>query len=542
MALLRVAHIATCWAFAAFLSAPVVAQQAPLKGVVWSPPEDGVQAVRDMYAMAGSGVQAVRAPFMQNSHALAAADTLGLHIYLDLPLSRLSVSGLQDTLAYAQAALDDALSMARRHSSIRAIGLTLNSDTSDPAACALLAQLAGRLRTAEPDISTYYVTRFSRDDACADVVDFVLIDVLNRSDPGDWLDKADASSVGVGAFGVGVSPDGPRGLLASFSPARQARYFEDVLPGLLERPLQAVFVYRWRDDSVSGPSLEGRRYGLHAADGRARAAFDVISGIFSGRQTVFAFDQGEPPPNSVSWVILFGWLVILAIGTGYALSPRFRYMLPRYFRSHIFFVEAVYTKREILPGTNLVAFCALAVATGLAGYATLHHLKATYAFTVAIYYLPPLAHMITEQTLERPFLYFALAGCLLALALGLWIIAWSLLLQLGPRILRIRQVHMLVVWAHWPCLLVMALAMVASALPAPSGQAGFALAVVWLCLGLFSFAQVLVDMRLAARPPAFLLVLGALLHPLTWVFFFLLGVFFRHSSEAAFVWRAAFRQ
>ena len=542
MAVLRAAYIATFRVFALFLAVPVVAQQAPLQGVAWSPPEDGVQAVQDMYAMAESGVQAVRASFTRNSHVLAAADTLGLRIYLDLPVSRLSVSGLQDTLAYAQAALDDALRMTRRHPSIRAIGLVRNSDTSDPAACAPLAQLAGRVRASAPAISTYYVTRFARDDACADVVDFVLIDVLDRPDPAAWLDKTNASSVGVGALGVRVSPDGPRGLLAPFSPERQARYFEDVLPGLLNRPLRVVFVYRWRDDAVSDPSPDGRRYGLHAADGRARAAFDVVTGIFSGSQTVFAFEQGEPLPKPLPLVILFGWLVILTIATGYALSPRFRYMLPRYFRSHIFFVEAVYTKREILPGTNLVAFCALTAITGLAGYMILYHLQATDAFLMAIYYAPALVHRATEQMLARPFLYFSLAGCLFALALGLWIAAWSLLLQRGARALRIRQVHMLVVWAHWPCLLVMALAMVVSTLPAPSGQAGFVLMVVCLCLGLFSVAQALVDMRLAARVPALLLVLGALLHPFTWVFLFLLGVFVRHSSEVAFVWRTAFRQ
>ncbi len=546
MAVLRFAYIATCWALtsAALFSPPVVARQTPLKGVVWSPPEDSVQAVRDMYAMAEGGVEAVRASFTQNSHALAAADALGLHIYLDLPVSRLSVSGLQDTLAHAREALDSVLDMTRRHPSIRAIGLARHSDTSDPAACAALDELAARVRAAAPGVSTYYVTRFSRDDACAHVVDFVLIDVLDRPDPADWLDKADGPSVGVGALGIGVAPDGPRGLLAPFSPERQARYFEDALPELLGRPLQAVFAYRWRDSPASDArSPRGSsQYGLHAADGQARVAFDVVSGIFSGRQTVFAFDQGEPPRKSVSWVILFGWLVILAIGTGYALSPRFRYMLPRYFRSHVFFVEAVYTKREILPGTNLMALFALAAATALTGYMALHHLQVTDAFLVAMQYLSPLTQALTGEMLRRPFLYFSLAGCLFALALVLWVAAWSLLLQLGSRILRIRQVHMLVVWAHWSCLLSMAAAMVISTLPEPSGRAGFILLVVWLFLGLFSFVQVLLDMQLATRAPAYLLVLGALLHPFSWAFFFLVGVLLRHPSEAAFVWRAAFRQ
>ena len=542
MDFLRSACIVACLGVAALFPPPAAAQQAPLKGVAWSPPENASQAMRDLYAMAEMGAEAVRVPFIPNEHALAAADTLGLHIYLDLPVSRLSVSALQDTLAYAQASLDAALDMARRHPSIRAIGLAQRSDTSDPAACAALERLAARARAAAPGLSTYYVTRFSRDDACADAVDFVLADVLDRSDPAAWLDKASASSLGVAALGAAVAPDAPPGLLSPFSPERQARYFEDALPGLLARPLRVVFVYRWRDAPAADPSRDARRYGLHDADGRARPALDVVSGIFSGRQTVFAFDRGEPPPKPVSRVILFGWLVILAIGSGYALSPRFRFMLPRYFRSHVFFVEAVYTKREILPGTNLLALFALSAAAGLAGYMTLHHLQATDAFAVVMHYLPPFARSASEQALERPFLYFSLAGGLFALALSLWIVAWSLLLRLGPRVLRMRQVHMLVVWAHWPCFLAMIAAMALSSLPAPSGQAGFILAAVWLCLFLLAFAQVLVDIRLASRAPVYLLVPGALLHPFAWVLFFLLGAALRHPSEVAFAWRAAFRQ
>lgn len=541
MAFLRSAYIATFWALAVLLPRPVAAQQAPLKGMVWTPPDDRMQAVQDIYAMAEAGVEAVRADFFRHDDALDVADTLGLHIYLDLPFSRLSVSGLADTLASAQRTLDAALDMARRHASIRAIGLAGHSDTSDPAACAWFERLSNRLREEAPALSTYYVTLFSEDDVCTNAVDFVLLDVLDRPDPFAWIERIDMPSVGVGALGTGVRDDAPRGLLAPFSQERQARYFEDTLPGLLDGSLQAVFVYRWRDRPLSGIVSDPVRYGLHTPDGSARTAFEVISGFFSGRRAVFAFDEGTPLPGPFPWIILFGWITILAFGAGHAFSPRFRYMLPRYFRSHAFFVEAVYTKRENLPGINFATLFMLVITSGSTGFLILCNLVATDAFMVAMHHLPPFVQFFAGQMIAKPVLYFLLAGGAHALVLGIWAILWSLILRLGSRVIRIRQILMIIAWAHWSYLLVLAGAMVVSSLSAPSGQAAFMLAIAWICVGLFSFIQSLVDIWLMARAVR-LLVLGALLHPFVWVFFFLFNVLLRCPSEVAFVWRVALRQ
>ncbi len=541
MAFLRSAYIATFWALAVFLPRPVAAQQAPLKGMVWTPPEDRIQAVQDIYAMAEVGVEAVRADFFRNDDVLDIADTLGLHIYLDLPFSYLSVSGLADTLASAQESLDDALDIARRHVSIRAIGLAGHSDTSDPAACAWFERLSSRLREAAPDLSTYYVTLFSEDDACANAVDFVLLDALDRPDPAAWIERAGMPSVGVAALGTGVRHDSPRGLLTPFSQERQARYFEDALPGLFDRSLRVVFVYRWRDRPFSGIASDPVYYGLHASDGSARAASEVISGVFSGRRTVFAFDEGTPPPESFPWIVVFGWMIILAFGAGYAFSPRFRYMLPRYFRSHAFFVEAVYTKRENLPGINSVMFFMLVVTSGSTGVLILYNLAATDAFMVAMHQLPSFVQSFVGQMIDKPALCFLLAGGIHALVLGIWAILWSFILRFGSRVIRIRQVLMVIAWAHWSYLLVMAGAMVASSLPAQSGQIASALAIAWVCLGLFSFIQVLVDIWLMSRAVG-LLVPGALLHPFAWVFFLLFNTLLSYPSEVAFVWRVALRQ
>ncbi len=541
MAFLRSAYIATCWALAILLPRPAAAQQAPLKGIVWTPPADRIQAVQDMYAMAEAGVEAVRADFFRDDDVLDIADTLGLHLYLDLPFSYLSVSGLADTLASAQESLDAALDIARRHVSIRAIGLAGHSDTSDPAACAWFEGLSSRLREEAPGLLTYYVTLFSEDDACANSVDIVLMDVLDRPDPWARIESAGIPSVGVGALGAGVRYGSSHGLLAPFSPERQARYFEDTLPGLLDSSLGIVFVYRWRDRPFSGMASDSVHYGLHASDGSVRAAFEVISEVFSGRRTVFAFDEGTPPPEPFPWIVIFGWMIILAFGAGYAFSPRFRYMLPRYFRSHAFFVEAVYTKRENLPGINFAAFFMLVVTTGSTGVLILYNLAATDAFMVAMHQLSPFVQSFVVRMIDRPVLCFLLAGGAHALVLGIWAILWSLLLRFGPRVVRIRQALMVIAWAHWPYLVVMAGAMVASSLPAPSGQIASALAIVWICFGLFSFIQVLVDIWLMARAMG-LLVPGALLHPFVWVFLLLFNTLLRYPSEVAFVWHAALRQ
>ena len=68
------------------------------------------------------------------------------------------------------------------------------------------------------------------------------------------------------------------------------------------------------------------------------------------------------------------------------------------------------------------------------------------------------------------------------------------------------------------------------------------LAIAWICFGLFSFIQILIDIWLIARAPVWLLILGALLYPSAWVSFFLFNTLLRYPSEVAFVWHTALRQ
>ena len=117
---------------------PGAAQTQTYRGVVWDPPADPVQAEATMRQMHAMGVNAIRMPLLRDERLLTLADTLGLHLFQELPLDYLSAEALRDTLGYATRLLELVLNDARAHPSVRHIGLARHSDTSDSTACWLL--------------------------------------------------------------------------------------------------------------------------------------------------------------------------------------------------------------------------------------------------------------------------------------------------------------------------------------------------------------------------------------------------------------------
>jgi hypothetical protein len=105
------------------LAAPARAQDRPLNGVVWTPPESVEHATRVLQDMAADGVEAVRTPLLLDERLIRVADTLGMQWYQDLPLSYLSAEALQDTLSFARIQLDQWMAVAERHPSLRHVGL-----------------------------------------------------------------------------------------------------------------------------------------------------------------------------------------------------------------------------------------------------------------------------------------------------------------------------------------------------------------------------------------------------------------------------------
>lgn len=465
----------------------------PLRGVVWTPPAAAGEAARDLRAMDRAGVEAVRVTRPpRDSTLLALADTLGLVFFADLSAAPFSPARLRDSLAALGQRLDRLATRARRHPSLQYVGLARYADTTVPATCSLLQRLAGRLSGEAPSrLRTYYVTRFRPGaDRCAETTDLVVADVRDRADPLQRLSAWEDDTPVAGILGTWTRPGAERGLAIRRSAERQARYLERHLGRLfgrrgsdLEAPptagpdsaLSAVFAYRWRDRAATAatPTLS-RRYGLHAASGQERPAARVVRGLYTGRQTVFAFPNGPAPLPRPSWLILLGWGVVGLVGAAVAARPSFRQMIGRYFTAHGFYCDAVRSAREAMPGVTVLLLALVAAALGITGAAAAQAAAGLPDLPFLVAALPDALQAVVVPWINAPGALGAWAAVTGAGLIGLWSLALGLAAHRWTP-LSYGQALMVAVWPCWPVFPVMGTALVittlapAAAVPALAG-------------------------------------------------------------------------
>lgn len=429
-------------------------------GVVWTPPSSSPAAQGALRRIQGMGATAVRLTRpVDDPEVLTLADTLGLSLYVDLPVAYLSAGALADTVAFARRQVDRVLAHAQQHSSLRAIGLARAADTTTPHACSYFEALAQYVRS-RSRLQTYYVTPFQPStDACGVHVDEVLLDVVDASDPLDRWNQGEQThaAVGVGAVGRGVRPGAGEGLHVPHSPERQARYLERFLPSLLERAGGSVlFVYRWRDRTEGGTM---RHYGLHSEDGRRRPAARVVEGIFTGRQTTFAFPQGTAPATGAPWLVVIGWGLVAGLGGLYAQYGRVRRTLGRYFLSHEFYRDSVRRGRDLMPEVSVVLLVSAMCALGIGAMVVVRALATEPSMRHVLVVLPDALRLVATRWITAPVTY----GVEVGVGGGLLLSAWGLGLGAAARPwggISSSQVLMLMAWPQWPALFGMGAALV----------------------------------------------------------------------------------
>ena len=514
---------------------------ATVRGVVWHQPDDLGAALRDLRAMRDAGVQAVRTALVTRPPVLRTADLLGLHVYQDLDVADLPAARLADTLGYAQRALQGALDLAQQHPSVRGFGLAHFADTSTPGACGYFQSLADLVRSAgRAGMQTYYLTRFVEDDACGGAVDFVLLDARGR-DPAwlvqRWRDAHD-TPVGVGAFGAAVDDGVEGGYRTPRSAAAQARFIENGLGAIsrLEPAPVAVFLFRWRD-GVEAP------YGLIDAEDRARPAFRVVQGFYTGRQRVFAINAGEPPVarEDAPTFVLLGWLVALLLAVLLWLAPRFRQLAPRYFTRHAYYRETLQRGRGVEGWASIGLAVAVALAAGITGAVILHAAADTDVLEALVGGLEPLTQARVLNVLAAPLA----AGLLVALAYIVWLLLNMLwLFVLTGRRHRVRPFQALafVVWSRWPLLVLMLVAVLVAVQPEASVRWVPLLLALWVAVEFVAGVRMLFDFGRVTRVPLPRAVGLGLALPLALVVLAGLGLFVAVQPEVAFLWNLATRQ
>ncbi|MCY3595625.1 MAG: hypothetical protein OXH01_10385 [Bacteroidetes bacterium] len=318
-------------------------QTMPLKGVVWDTPEP--PTAQDLLKIHQAGVEAIRLPVITDRNLLHVADTLGLQLFQDLPIRFLPAPALLDTLEYAKNQLSLARQTYHLYRSAHHFGVSTKSDTSSPQACEYFEELAAWA----PELTLYYTSAFIADDQCSSDVDLVLLDVRKEPDPVTVIeDWSRPTPVGFSSVGQKVDPN-KFGLYQTHSPQSQARFLENHLPRLLETTAEVIFVYRWQDTGNTSS-----QWGLIDASGQGRPAFDVLRGIYTDTQQIFAFDFGDRPRQAIPWPLILSWTTCLLIALLGLWYDRFLNLVYKYAADPWANRDTLYRKSVLPPDVSLI--------------------------------------------------------------------------------------------------------------------------------------------------------------------------------------------
>ena len=487
-------------------------------GVVWTPPSSQTDALHQLDQIAQIGAMAVRLTRPPTAPIAARADSLGLELFVDLPIDYVSGPQLQDAWAQIAPALKHLRSLAQDHSAITHVGLGPTVDTTVPAACETLRRWTEHVYSWDAPLRTYYLTPFRASTShCAEAVDRVLLDLRGHPTPVKRWRRwhAQADPVDIGALGQWVDPNAKSGLRVPHSPEHQARYLERTLGRLLdstETAPEAVFVARWQDQS--SPALPSRRYGLHAENGPPRPAARVVQGIYTGRQRVFAFPAGPPDNPGPYRLVLLGWGLLLLLGSLYARSPFLRETVARYFVAPGFYRDSLRDGRDLSPGAHGLLLAIVAGILGTTGACAARLAATAPATEHVLTALPQGLRFLLAGGLEHPLTAGLLIGGIVLGLLLVWILSLVLTARGWTRF-SVSQGLALVVWPCWPALLVLPLALTAGP-DAPIRPALFGL----LLLGgsplllVYVTSRVLFDYWTVTDLPAWTLFPLTLLSPL----------------------------
>ncbi len=517
----------------------------PDRGVVWtplSPPDSALAAINRIAATGATAVRLTHLPADTTATTIATrADSLGLRLYVDLPVGDGSASRPDEARSQADASLDRLRSLAHRHASITHVGLAQGASTTGSRRCDRLRRWAEQIHDASASLHTYYVTPFVPSaDQCADAVDQPLLDLRGHPRPTDrWrAGRAQVDSIGIGALGTWTRPAAASGLLVPHSAERQARYLETTLSRLLDSTRAAppvVFVARWRDDDAS--LLSSRSYGLHDAAGTPRPAATVVQGIYSGTQRTFAFPDGSAPTGT-SGLVLVGWGLVAVLGLLYAGSLFVRETAVRYFTTPGFYRDALRDGREVSFGANSLLLSLVGGSLGVTA-ARMAQLAAAQPETERVLAaLPRVVGTALVPGIEHPALAgLSVGGGALALLL-LWMGAGVAMARLGTRF-SMAQGLMLVTWPCWPVLLAPPIAL-ATGTRAPLSPSLFALVLLGggILVLLSVTLRVLFDYWRVTDAPAWTLLPFLALSPLVLVGASLL-VAAQYGVSLSVLWRLA---
>ena len=524
-------------------SAPAPSLASPTFGVVWTPPATSSEALRALARIDSIGANAVRLTRLPSDTVAARAAALGLALYIDLPVHSVSAAQLPRALQRAAPALRRLRHLARRHASVRHVGLAHTTDTAVPRACDVLRHWTQRIRGWTPPMQTYVVTPFSSPARhCQNATDQTLLDVRDHPSPAKpWRAlQAHGSPVGIGAVGTWVRPSLPASASGAHTAPAQASFLQQTLSQIWAPdgpPPSTLFVFAWQDPTPT--EFPDRQYGLHTADGSPRPAASVVRGFYTQTQHVFAFTPGRSPPSTPPLLILLGWALVMGLGLLHAQNLPVRQTLARYFTAPGFYRDALQDGRDRSVGTNALLWAGLSGAVGIVAAQSAHLAAQSRAAGPVLSALPASAASVLAHGLSQPLLAGGVASLLWLLLLGIW--GGSLgAAAYTQSSLALPQLLALVAWPCWPLLLAPPLAL-ATGPDAPLSPSlfGAGLLVGTPLLGVVITGRVLYDYWAITHVPAWRLPVLFLLSPPVVGLGGLLAYAAHHALSIPFLWRLA---
>ncbi|TDI72775.1 MAG: hypothetical protein E2O84_08235 [Bacteroidetes bacterium] len=524
-------------------SVPFCAEAQALKGIVWETPESTAAAIRDLRAMKEAGVEVIRTGPLVDSALLTEADSLGLVFYREIPILDTPARTLTDSMALVRRGLEHILDAGRNHTSAGPIGLAVTIDVSRRDVCSFFDLL--RSSVTASDQRFYYVSRFIESDTCTSSVDFVILDAVGYSDPQHLISRwrsSQSSEVGI-IIGKRIEVDSDSGLQEPFSEESQARFYESSLTQLNDSAgVKIIFIHRWRDQPVD---QYDRSYGLHGIgpnkSDHQRLSLGVVRGIFTGTQTVFAFNGDASVSAPSVWFTMLGWLLILIVAALYTSSPRFRDMTPRYFMAHGFYRNAVREAREVLPIVSTALLTVAGLATGMIATQILLAVHETAAFMYMVRLAPDTVQSTITVLLDSPLVATIFIGSISLLAMTLWMGLWMIVAGQRPPLLP-SQALMLAVWPRWQLLLMLPVAMAIATLEPGAEQTGFLLLYpVWAGVSLWAGARTAYDIFKLTNCSPLIAVIGLLLHPSVLLLMSVLAIMAAQGDHVLHVLHLVFR-
>lgn len=510
------------------------------RGVTWERPLSVLRAAADLKSMANLGITAVRTGPVTEELLLVTADSLGITLYRELPFYEYPAARLVDSTAAAGLFLNHLIRSGSGHSSAGPIGLAVRADVSAAEACAYFSQLRSAVESSREQLF-YYVSTFIEADVCADFVDFVMIDATDNPDPAAMILRWNAIHTTPPAVTVGWWTDTgiSSGLQIPNSPESQARNMESSLGELMgDSRLVAVFVHRWRDQ-LSGVAptgtergdVYGRAYGLQDETDIARPVMHVVTGIFSGGQSVFALPRDPSEPSPEVWYLLMGWLLIGIVAALYSSSPRFRYMTPRYFIAHGFYRNAVREAREVLPIVSTALLSVVGISIGMIATQFMIAVHDTAPVIHLVKLMPSVMEAALAVLIKSPVIATFFLGSLALLQITVWMGLW-MIVGLRKAALLPSQALMIAVWPQWQLLLLLPVTMSIFTLESESLLIGMLLVLpVWIGSSLWAGGRTAYDVFKLTRCSPLTAVLGWLLHPTVLLLLILIAVATKESEH-----------